>query len=82
MSVWEQRQYADPLGGRPASQGCKRQPSVAVRSIWEDLYYSEHNKENLERYEQTKMEGGIERHLPKQSNSVIGSAGCRFISMS
>ena len=38
MSVWEQRQYDAPLDGRQASQGCERQPSVAVRSIWEDLY--------------------------------------------
>ena len=35
VSVWEQRQYADPLVGKPASQGRDRQPSVAARSIWE-----------------------------------------------
>ena len=39
VSVWEQRQYVDPLVGKSASQGRKRQPSVAVRSIWEALYY-------------------------------------------
>ena len=37
MSVWEQRQYADPLVGKPASQDRKQQPSVSARSIWEAL---------------------------------------------
>ena len=38
VSVWEQLQYADPLVGRPGSQGRKRQPSLATRSILEALY--------------------------------------------
>ena len=38
VSVWEQRQYADPLVGKPTSQGRERQPSLAARSIWEALY--------------------------------------------
>ena len=38
VSVWEQRQYADPLVGKPASQGRERQPSVAARNIWEAVY--------------------------------------------
>ena len=38
VSVWEQRQYAGPLVGKPASQGREWQPSIAARSIWEDLY--------------------------------------------
>ena len=38
VSVWEQRQYADPLVGKPASQGRERQPSIAARGIWEALY--------------------------------------------
>ena len=38
VSVWEQRQYDVPLGGRKANQGRERQPYVAARSIWEDLY--------------------------------------------
>ena len=38
MSVWEQHQYADPLVGRPGSQGRERQPSVATCSLWEALY--------------------------------------------
>ena len=38
MSVWEQRQYADPLVGRPGSQGRERQPPVAARSVWEAMY--------------------------------------------
>ena len=33
VSVWEQRQYADPLVGKPASQDRERQPSVAARSM-------------------------------------------------
>ena len=37
-SVWEQRLYANPLVGRPASQGRERQPSVAARSVWGALY--------------------------------------------
>ena len=40
VSVWEQRQYADLLVGKPASQGREQQPSVAARIIWEDLYYN------------------------------------------
>ena len=40
MSVWEQRQYADPHFDKPASQSRKRQPSVAARSIWEALYFT------------------------------------------
>ena len=38
VSVWEQRQYADQLVGKQASQGCEWQPSVATHSIWEALY--------------------------------------------
>ena len=38
VSVWEHRQYDVLLDGRQASQGRERQPSVAVRSIWEALY--------------------------------------------
>ena len=38
MSVWEQRQYNAALAGWQASQGSKRQPSVAAHSIWEALY--------------------------------------------
>ena len=38
VSVWEQCHYADPLVGKPASQGCERQPSVATCSMWEALY--------------------------------------------
>ena len=37
MSVWEERQYVEPLVGKPDSQGRERQPSVAARSIWEAL---------------------------------------------
>ena len=43
VSVWEQRQYADPLVGKPASQGREREPSVAARSIWEALHYGQVN---------------------------------------
>ena len=39
VSVWEQRQYADLLVGKPASQGCEQQPSLAAHSTWEALYY-------------------------------------------
>ena len=39
VSVWEQRQYADPLVGKPASQVRERQPSIAARSIWEAQYF-------------------------------------------
>ena len=38
VSVWEQRQYAEPLLGNPASQVRERQPSLAARSIWKALY--------------------------------------------
>ena len=37
VSVWEQRQYADPPVSKPASQGRERQPSVAAHGIWEAL---------------------------------------------
>ena len=38
VSVRKQHQYdAPPIGGQ-ASQGHERQPSVAVRSIWEDMF--------------------------------------------
>ena len=38
VGVWDQRQYADPLVGKPASQGREQQPSVAARSIQKALY--------------------------------------------
>ena len=38
VSIWEQCQYVVPLVGKPASQGCEWQLSVAARSIWEALY--------------------------------------------
>ena len=38
-SVWGQRQYADQLVGKPASQGRELQPSVAAHSIWEALCF-------------------------------------------
>ena len=37
VSVWEQRQHVDPPVSKPASQGRKRQPSVAARSMWKAL---------------------------------------------
>ena len=36
-----------------------------IHHIQPQANFSVYNKENLERYEQTKMEGGIEQHLPK-----------------
>ena len=38
ITVWEQRQYADSLVGKPASKSRERQPSVAARSTWEALH--------------------------------------------
>ena len=34
-------QYNAPLAGQQASQGRERQPSVAIRNIWEALYMAE-----------------------------------------
>ena len=66
VSVWEQRQYDSLLVGRQASQGCERQQSVAVHSIWEALYTG------CKRYRlPKKYRWYLSVYLSKMSNTIL-----------